>query len=80
MHVRRLPFAPDPAVAYRELFAPGFWLDSGLAVDGLSRFSFLGDGRGPWAEYATYRVADGDRHPGRAGRDHRGPAAVLPLA
>jgi para-aminobenzoate synthetase len=59
VHVRALPFAPDPAVAYRELFAPGFWLDSSLAVDGLSRFSFLGDGRGPLAEYVTHSVADG---------------------
>jgi para-aminobenzoate synthetase len=59
VHVRRLPFAADAAVAYRELFAPGFWLDSSLAVDGLSRFSFLGDARGPRAERITYRVADG---------------------
>src|SRR4051794_27179015 len=59
VHVRAVPFMPDPAVAYRELFAPGFWLDSSLAVDGLSRFSFVGDGRGPKAERITYRVADG---------------------
>jgi para-aminobenzoate synthetase len=62
VHVRTLPFAPDPERAYRELFAAGpygFWLDSSLAVDGLSRFSFLGNGSGPLAEYVTYRVADG---------------------
>jgi para-aminobenzoate synthetase len=59
VRVRRLPFAVDAAAAYRELFAPGFWLDSSLVVDGLSRFSFLGDGRGPRSEYVTYRVADG---------------------
>ncbi|HST67544.1 MAG TPA: aminodeoxychorismate synthase component I, partial [Mycobacteriales bacterium] len=55
VRVRRLPFAADAAAAYREVFAPGFWLDSGLVVDGLSRFSFLGTG----SEYVTYRVATG---------------------
>jgi para-aminobenzoate synthetase len=62
VHVRRLPFAVDAAAAYRALFAAGpygFWLDSSLVVDGLSRFSFLGDGSGPRAEHVTYRVADG---------------------
>jgi para-aminobenzoate synthetase len=57
--VRRLEFAVDAAAAYREVFAPGFWLDSSLVVDGLSRFSFLGDGRGPRAEHVTYRVSTG---------------------
>lgn len=59
VHVRRLDFAVDAAAAYREVFAPGFWLDSSLVVDGLSRFSFLGDGRGPRAEHVTYRVSTG---------------------
>lgn len=59
MHLRRLPFAVDAAAAYRGVFAPGFWLDSSLVVDGLSRFSFLGDGRGPRAELVTYRVSSG---------------------
>ncbi|HEY6749581.1 MAG TPA: aminodeoxychorismate synthase component I, partial [Mycobacteriales bacterium] len=59
VRVRRLDFAVDAAAAYREVFAPGFWLDSSLVVDGLSRFSFLGDGRGPRAEHVTHRVADG---------------------
>ncbi|TDB78460.1 aminodeoxychorismate synthase component I [Micromonospora sp. KC723] len=57
--VRELPFLPDPATAYRELFAAGphgFWLDSGQVIDGLSRFSFLGNGAGPLAEYLTYRL------------------------
>lgn len=57
--VRRLDFAVDAAAAYREVFAPGFWLDSSLVVDGLSRFSFLGDGRGPRAEHVTYSVSTG---------------------
>ena len=59
VHVRRLDFAVDAAAAYREVFAPGFWLDSSLVVHGLSRFSFLGDGRGPRAEHVTYSVGTG---------------------
>ena len=53
---------PDPETAYAELFAGNahsFWLDSSLVSEGLSRFSFMGDGSGPLAEYVTYRVADG---------------------
>ena len=61
VHVRRLPLAPDPQLAYEELVDPercAFWLDSSAVIDGLSRFSFLGDGSGPYAEYITHRVAD----------------------
>jgi para-aminobenzoate synthetase len=65
---------PDPVAAYTDLFAASahsFWLDSGLeagpeagpasgpAPDQRSRFSFMGDGTGPLAEYVTYRVGDG---------------------
>ncbi|WP_329455142.1 aminodeoxychorismate synthase component I [Streptomyces sp. NBC_01497] len=60
--VRRVPCEPDTEAAYRELFhgrEHGFWLDSGAVIEGLSRFSFLGDGSGPLAEYLTYRVVDG---------------------
>jgi para-aminobenzoate synthetase len=59
--VRDLPFLPDPEAAYRALFADGphgFWLDSGRVVDGLSRFSFLGDGSGPLAEHVSYRTGE----------------------
>jgi para-aminobenzoate synthetase len=62
VHVRRLATLPDPETAYRELFSlgeHGFWLDSSSVIAGLSRFSFMGDGSGPLAEYLTYRVADG---------------------
>ncbi|MFC1429397.1 aminodeoxychorismate synthase component I [Streptacidiphilus sp. N1-3] len=62
VHSRRLPLRPDAESAYRELFAEsahGFWLDSSAVIDGLSRFTFMGDGSGPLAEYLTYRVADG---------------------
>ncbi|TCO62742.1 aminodeoxychorismate synthase component I [Actinocrispum wychmicini] len=61
VHVRQLPALPDPEAVHRELFAGSahsFWLDSSSVVDGLSRFSFLGDGTGPLAEYVTYSVAD----------------------
>lgn len=61
VHVRRLPVAPDPQVAYTELFAGephSFWLDSSSVVEGSSRFSMMGDSSGPLAEYVTYSVAD----------------------
>ncbi|MDX8148911.1 aminodeoxychorismate synthase component I [Lentzea sp. BCCO 10_0061] len=60
LHVRRLDFAPDTAAAHAELFSGkrcGFWLDSGADADANSRFSILGDGTGPLAEYVTYEVA-----------------------
>ncbi|MFD6420492.1 aminodeoxychorismate synthase component I [Streptomyces sp. NPDC060198] len=72
VHVRRLEIQPDTEAAYRALFADddhGFWLDSGIVLDGLSRFSFLGDGSGPLAEHVAHRVADGHvtvRAPGRS--------------
>lgn len=72
IHVRKLAIFPDPQVAYQELFAAaphGFWLDSNVISDGLSRFSFLGDGNGPHSEYLTYRVNDGTVTVYRASRD-----------
>jgi para-aminobenzoate synthetase len=60
--VRTLLRCPDPAVAYRELFAGSrhsFWLDSSSAGQGTSRFSFMGDGTGPLSEYVTYSVGAG---------------------
>jgi para-aminobenzoate synthetase len=62
VHVRRLGVLPCAEAAHRELFSDAahrFWLDSSLALDGLSRFSFMGDGSGPLAEYVTYDVAEG---------------------
>lgn len=70
VHVRKLAVLPDSEAAYRELFASGphgFWLDSSSVIPGTSRFSFLGNGAGPLAEYVTYRVDEGTvtvRHPG----------------
>ncbi|MFE3637039.1 aminodeoxychorismate synthase component I [Streptomyces sp. NPDC059168] len=62
VHVRKLDTEPDTESAYRELFAGSshsFWLDSGNVIEGLSRFSFLGDADGPLAEHVGYRVSDG---------------------
>ncbi|MFJ3927263.1 aminodeoxychorismate synthase component I [Streptomyces sp. NPDC090022] len=61
LHVERLPLLPDTERVYRELFAGnahGFWLDSSSVIDGLSRFSFMGDGTGPLSEYVTYQVLE----------------------
>lgn len=61
LHVRRVAALPPAERAYEELFAAGahsFWLDSSEVIDGLSRFSFLGNGAGPLAEYVTYRADD----------------------
>ncbi|MFI0743107.1 aminodeoxychorismate synthase component I [Streptomyces sp. NPDC021100] len=61
VHVRRIPGIPDAELVYRTFAADSdsaFWLDSSAVLDGLSRFSFFGDGDGPLGEYLTYRVAD----------------------
>ena len=71
LHVRRLECAPDTEAAYGELFARGphgFWLDSASHTDGDARFSVLGDGSGPHAEYVTYRVDTRTVRVERAGR------------
>jgi para-aminobenzoate synthetase len=62
VHVRRVPVLPDAEAAHHELFsddAHRFWLDSSAVIPGLSRFSFMGDGAGPLAEYVTYDVQEG---------------------
>ncbi|WP_310551578.1 aminodeoxychorismate synthase component I [Paenibacillus glufosinatiresistens] len=59
---RRLDVFPDAETTFQELFLTsehGFWLDSSHVVEGLSRFSYMGDGSGVHAEYMTYRVAEG---------------------
>lgn len=61
LHVQHLDINPEALAAYRSLFADGeqgFWLDSSSVVDGLSRFSIMGNGEGPLAEHVTYHVAD----------------------
>ena len=57
LHVRSMPGAVDTQSAFAALFADNprpFWLDS--AAPG--RFSFLGDGSGPLAEFVRYRLPD----------------------
>ncbi|RSS80769.1 aminodeoxychorismate synthase component I [Streptomyces sp. WAC06614] len=61
VHVEKLGLLPDAETVYRELFAGndhGFWLDSSSVIEGLSRFSFMGDGTGPLSEYLTYQVLE----------------------
>ncbi len=73
-HAQRIDCMPDTEQAHRELFsgeAHRFWLDSSSIVEGLSRFSFIGDGSGPLAEYVTYDVADGVVTVERAGEETR---------
>jgi para-aminobenzoate synthetase len=74
VHVRRVPVLPDAEAAYHELFsdeAHRFWLDSSAVIPGLSRFSFMGDGSGPLAEYVTYDVVEGVVDVDRAGARSR---------
>ncbi|EEP74978.1 4-amino-4-deoxychorismate synthase [Micromonospora sp. ATCC 39149] len=61
-HVRRVEVLPDAEAVHRTCLSTSgstFWLDSSALLEGISRFSFLGDDSGPLAEYVTYRVADG---------------------
>jgi para-aminobenzoate synthetase len=74
LHVRRVPLLPDAEAAFHQLFsgdAPRFWLDSSVVIPGLSRFSFMGDGSGPLAEYVTFDVAEGITDVHRAGERFR---------
>ncbi|MBV9060895.1 MAG: aminodeoxychorismate synthase component I [Pseudonocardiales bacterium] len=60
--VRKLEVLPDTTAAYQALFAAAkrsFWLDSSAVLEGISRFSFMGDDTGPLAEYVTYDVCRG---------------------
>ncbi|MFF2655203.1 aminodeoxychorismate synthase component I [Streptomyces sp. NPDC058045] len=62
LHVRELPYAVDTEAAFQELYADSehaFWLDSARVEEGMSRFSFLGDARGPLAETVRYRTGEG---------------------
>lgn len=60
--VSTLDTAVDTEAAFVGLFADStdaFWLDSSRVEQGLSRFSFLGDGSGPLSETVRYRVDEG---------------------
>lgn len=59
LHVHRVESEILPADAFSALYAdacPAFWLDSSM-TNGEARFSFMGDCRGPLAEFVTYDVA-----------------------
>jgi len=61
VHVRKVAALPDTEALFRKLFAGGshpFWLDSSSVIDGLSRFSYLGDASGPLAEFLSYRISE----------------------
>lgn len=55
--IRKLPFHPDPELAFTALFSHSthsFWLDSSAASSDRSRFSYLGDNSGPLSELITF--------------------------
>lgn len=58
--VNKLPIHPDAEIVYDNLFRDSthsFWLDSSAVIDNLSRFSFMGDISGKYAEVINYSVA-----------------------
>lgn len=60
---RKLNFYPDAQKSFEQLISSAshtFWLDSSAVINGLSRFSYMGNGSGPLAEYVTYRVSEGE--------------------
>ncbi len=62
LHSRAASLAVDPERTYHALFASSptsFWLDSSDAAPSFTRFSFMGDGSGPYAEYVTYDSWEG---------------------
>ncbi len=74
LHSRRITGAVDTEAVFSRMFAGaprGFWLDSSLVEPGRSRFSFLGDGSGPLAEFVRYDVGTGRCEIERAGRPVR---------
>lgn len=74
--VRRLDRWHDPERAFLGLFAAqpiGFWLDSSLVAQGLSRFSFMGAGDGPRCRLLTYDVGASELTVRRGGTTRRLP-------
>ncbi|MFI0776825.1 aminodeoxychorismate synthase component I [Streptomyces sp. NPDC021212] len=60
LHARWLADATDTEAAFTRLYADApraFWLDSSRTQSGEARFSFLGDGQGPLAEFVAYDTA-----------------------
>jgi para-aminobenzoate synthetase len=59
---RRLDICPDAQAVYAASYGrspSAFWLDSSLVVPGLSRFSFMGDGSGPYSFRVLYDTHSG---------------------
>ncbi|GAA3868298.1 aminodeoxychorismate synthase component I [Streptomyces lacrimifluminis] len=74
LHTRRIATAVDTEAAFGRMYAGSpraFWLDSSQVEKGRSRFSFLGDGSGPLAEFVRYDVTSGVCEIERAGRPTR---------
>ncbi|MES4902035.1 MULTISPECIES: aminodeoxychorismate synthase component I [unclassified Streptomyces] len=71
LHSRWLAVPIDTEAAFTRLYADApraFWLDSARTGSGEARFSFLGDGRGPLAEFVRYDVGRGACEVERAGQ------------
>ncbi|MFD6882828.1 aminodeoxychorismate synthase component I [Rhodococcus sp. NPDC060084] len=61
LDTRVLDFHPAPHAVYETLFADdphSFWLDGSVTTEPGSRFTVMGDGSGPRAEFVTYSVAE----------------------
>ncbi|GHH85785.1 aminodeoxychorismate synthase component I [Streptomyces capitiformicae] len=74
LHTRRIATAVDAEAAFTRMYADApraFWLDSSRVEEGLSRFSFFGDGSGPLAEFVRYDVDSGLCEIEREGRPTR---------
>ncbi|MEH0637986.1 aminodeoxychorismate synthase component I [Streptomyces bottropensis] len=74
LHTRRIAGAIDAEAAFTRMHADAphaFWLDSSRVEQGLSRFSFFGDGSGPLAEVVRYDVDSGLCEIEREGRPTR---------
>ncbi|MDW4904819.1 aminodeoxychorismate synthase component I [Streptomyces sp. ADMS] len=74
LHTRRIATAVDTEAAFGRMYAGSpraFWLDSSQVEEGRSRFSFLGDGSGPLAEFVRYDVTSGVCEIERDGRPPR---------
>ncbi|MET7906274.1 aminodeoxychorismate synthase component I [Streptomyces sp. NPDC005355] len=71
LHARWLADATDTEAAFTRLYADApraFWLDSSRTESGEARFSFLGDGTGPLAEFVRYDTDEGVCEVERAGQ------------
>ncbi|MFD8159356.1 aminodeoxychorismate synthase component I [Streptomyces malaysiensis] len=71
LHARWLADATDTEAAFTRLYAKAphaFWLDSSRTESGEARFSFLGDGTGPLAEFVRYDTDNGVCEVERPGR------------